>query len=309
VRRLEEGEDQGPHPEDADQDGEPHAEDRPVCVHPPVGVDGTDGSDREQRGHGQGHADGQCRPHHDGADDAGQPVELRRQRVGPDGAHDDEILFPRAQLAGDHLDPEEQRRQDGNGAEGAERQRFGADGLRGLGLELGGDLEVREVALGRVPPALDGRDARRPAPHLHAEIDERLRVGRQGPGQRRRSHDVGGKFRDLVLHHLPVQQADADDFQREAAGRCRPTIDRDGDGLPEVQTQRRRRALRHHDLVDAGGVRHPPTGDGETILVEEEAVDAADEEDVAVEAAPRHPPGMHERGGQRLVALDVLTCG
>ncbi len=63
--------------------------------------------------------------------------------------------------------------------------------------------------------------------------------------------------------------------------------------------------LGHHHLVRAGRIRHPPARDGEAVLVEEEAVDAAHEEDVAAGCAGSTFPCLHERRGQRLVALDV----
>ena len=71
-----------------------------------------------------------------------------------------------------------------------------------------------------------------------------------------------------------------------------------------MEPQRRRGALRHHDLVGPGRIRHPAARDGETILVEEEAVDTPDEDDVAVEAAILDPSPFHEGGAQRFVALD-----
>ena len=103
-----------------------------------------------------------------------QPVEPRRHRVGADGAHDHQVLLARAQLAGDDLDPEEQRGEGGDGAEGAEGERFGPDGLLGLRLDLRRDLEVGEVTLGRIPSPLHGGDVGRAASQLHAQIDEGL---------------------------------------------------------------------------------------------------------------------------------------
>ena len=86
-------------------------------------------------------------------------------------------------LARDDLHPEKQRGQGGNSPEHAEGERFRAERLLGLGLQLGRDLEVGEVLLRRVPPALDGRHVRRATPKLRAQIDECPGVGRQQSGR------------------------------------------------------------------------------------------------------------------------------
>ena len=208
--------------------------------------------------------------------------------------------------ARDDLHPEKQRGEGGNCPERAEGERFRAERLLGLGLQLRRDLEVGEVLLRRVPPALDGRHVRRATPKLRAQIDECLGVGRQQAGERRRADDVGREARDLVLHDLPVQQPDADDLERHATRLYALTgLDREGNVLTHVQAQGCRRCLRDHNLISTGGIRHPPAGHGETVLVEEEPVDAAHEEDVAVESSPLRLPRSSQRRGQRLVALHV----
>ena len=83
--------------------------------------------------------------------------------------------------------------------------------------------------------------------------------------------------------------------------------ERDGQHLTEVQAQRRRRVLCDHDLVGAGGIGHPPAGDREAVLVEEESVNAPHHDDVAVEAPL--VPRLHERRPDPLVGLDAVTCG
>ena len=187
----------------------------------------------------------------------------------------------------------------------AECERLGPYRLLGFGLELRRHLEVGEVALARIPPPLHGRDVARASSQLHAQVDVAA-VGGHRCGQGRRRHDVGGEFGDLVLHDLSVQQADADDLEPDPPDRprTRGRRERDRDDLSEMQSHRRRRTLRDHDLVGAGGIGHASARDGEAILVEEEAVDAAHEDDVAVEAARLDPSGVHERRVQHLVALD-----
>jgi hypothetical protein len=124
------------------------------------------------------------------------------------------VLAP-AQLACDELDAEEQRSQSGDGAEHTECQGLGTYRLIGCGLELRRDLEVGEVLLGRIPPPLHGPHVGRTVAELHPEVHDAGVAGHRSC-ERRRRHDVRGEFGDLVLHHLPVQQADADDLEPDA---------------------------------------------------------------------------------------------
>ncbi len=131
---------------------------------PGVGVDGSDRTDREERRQGHGDAHGDHGSDQDRCDDADEPVQRGRRRIGPDGAHDDQVALAGAQLPGDELHPEQQRSQAGDGAEDPQCERLGPYRLLGLRLHLCGDLKVGEVPLGRIPPPLHGGDVGRAAP-------------------------------------------------------------------------------------------------------------------------------------------------
>ena len=164
-------------------------------------------------------------------------------------------------------------------------------------VDLRRDRKIGEVLLARIPPPLHGSDAGRTITELHAQIDEL--ADRHRLRESRCRDDIGGELGDLILHDLPVEQPDADDLERDAAHRIRTggrrsRRDRHGHAGTEVQPHGRRRVLGDHHLVRPRRIGHPTAGDGKAVLVEEQTIDAAHEDDVAVEGPPFDPSVLDE---------------
>ncbi len=294
MRCVAEGDQHGRRCQRAEEGGEPDAQHRPVRVHAGIGIDRPDRSERKQRRQGQGHTHGKDGSGQGGGEEADQAVQFGRGGVGPDRPHDHQVALAGTEHPGNDLQGQEQRGQSGDTAEDSERERLGSYRLLGRRLRLGGDLKVGEELLGRVPPPFDGGNAGRTTTQLHSQIDGL--TGRHGPREGRCRHDVGGVLGDLVLHDLPVQQADADHLERDAPRRFGAGArgDRHRQPRAEVEAHGRRGVLRDHHLVRPRRIGHAAARDGQAILIEEKTVDAAHQEDLAAGRLRQSLPSLVE---------------
>ena len=108
----------------------------------------------------------------------------------------------------------------------------------------------------------------------------------QLPGKRRRQGDERGEGVDVVLHDLRVQRRQPDDLQIDSQSRrngARPEagqvllgvrVEPVRDDLADVETKLLCDLRCHHDLIGSGRRRHAALGDGDSVLGEEQAVDA-----------------------------------
>ena len=210
-----EREEEGQGEQDHEERGRAHTEDRPVEGHSVVGLDLAD---RAQRGDGgEGHRDdgGEQRPEQDRPTQTDHAVEDRVGRIGAQRAEDLAIDGQPAHQPDDGLGGDQQHRYPGDQPEQAEGERFGLDRLLRLFLDDRGHVVVRQAAEGKV---------------LGVGVEEGLHTGRRpgqldaGPGvahaargqpisQGRSGHHPGYPV-DVVLHHLVIEDADADDVER-----------------------------------------------------------------------------------------------
>ena len=285
VRRPPAGQHHGDRGQHDDQHARAPAEDQPVGGDARIGVHGTHRAERRHRRQHHGHADGEQGPGHHGTEHAGQPVADRRGRARAEGPQRIQVPGVGAQLPAGHLARDDQRGQPGDPAEHGQRDRRGLDGSLRLGFGERRDVELNREALRQqsLDAGLSGRHLGGASVELNGAFGEAGTAPQQPPGDRRgeqRATVPAGV--DLVLHHLVAEHRLADDLrvepqERPPAGLARGLSVReetDGDDVADVHLGGG--ALRvDHDLARPSRVGHPALDDGDAVLAEELAVDAA----------------------------------
>ena len=131
----------------AREDEEPDPQDEEVEGEPRGGIDGPDRADGRKRRQQNGDADGEQATGHGRAQDAEEIAAKCRRSAGTKGSQHVAVLFSCLELAGDHLQCDEQGRAKGDGTEDEEGYRLGLDGAVDLALHDRGDVE----RIGRAP--------------------------------------------------------------------------------------------------------------------------------------------------------------
>ena len=278
--------------------GQADAEHRPVKGHPLLGVERSHWSQRSERRQSHRHANGQERAEGHSTEDADQPVASRDGWTGSEGPHHPTVIVRPAELAGHGLNPEDQADQRGDRPESSQSDRFRLEGKLHLGHDSRGHVELGGRAPREQPDdlLLDLGDVKATVVKLKPVADwsgRRRRHGQDLSDQRRgQEHKSVGPV-DVVLDHSVVEddephqpdsESEAGRHARSAKARqtrLRIGIEAHGHDLADVHAEEPGRAGGHDHLVSLVRIRPPTLHHGWTVLVDQHAVQAAENRDVS----------------------------
>ena len=292
------GQQQGGGTEHDDQHRHPRPEHRPVDGEPRVGVDRSNRPERGQRREDHRHRGGHQRPDHERGRHADQTVTQQSGPIGPDGPEDGQVRGGAAQQAGDQLDGDEERGQQGHAPEDAEGDDQRPDGPFHLDLDGSGVVEAVGVVRWGHRRELPFRGGHSLVAAIEPESvgDGTLRplsgIVHDGASHGRSEELEGGIAVDVVLDDGVAHLHQPDERGGEPAvgwdRRCpeaglalfRLVVEAVVDDLAHVDAHQVGGQGRHLHLIGPPWIGQVSSHQGQPVLVEKEPVHAGDGLDV-----------------------------